>query len=97
MRVSIGDHFSNVPHVLPMPLTLRPRPRPIHYIVRHSVHDFFFVVVVVVDVFVVVCHGSEVLRGGSSIYFLAWFTIVFDFFSCLFLWNSQIFSSYAST
>ncbi|KAG0060414.1 hypothetical protein BGZ89_012290 [Linnemannia elongata] len=32
MRVSIGDHFSNVPHVLPMPLTLRPRPRPIHYI-----------------------------------------------------------------
>ncbi|KAG0375656.1 hypothetical protein BGX24_008827 [Mortierella sp. AD032] len=32
MRVSIGDHFSNHPHVLPMPLTLRPRPRPIHYI-----------------------------------------------------------------
>ncbi|KAG0290340.1 hypothetical protein BGZ96_006165 [Linnemannia gamsii] len=32
MRVSIGDHFSNVLHVLPMPLTLRPRPRPIHYI-----------------------------------------------------------------
>ncbi|KAF9900489.1 hypothetical protein EC991_007299 [Linnemannia zychae] len=32
MRVSIGDHFSNHPYVLPMPLTLRPRPRPIHYI-----------------------------------------------------------------
>ncbi|KAK3832889.1 MAG: hypothetical protein JOS17DRAFT_816006 [Linnemannia elongata] len=32
LRVSIGDHFSNVLRVLSMPLTLRPRPRPIHYI-----------------------------------------------------------------
>ncbi|KAG0047961.1 ER membrane protein complex subunit 7, partial [Gryganskiella cystojenkinii] len=31
-RVSVGEHFSGNKKFLPMPLTLRPRPRPIHYI-----------------------------------------------------------------
>ncbi|KAF9921217.1 hypothetical protein FBU30_008797 [Linnemannia zychae] len=32
MRMSIGDHFSSRDSVLVMPLVLRPRPRPMHYI-----------------------------------------------------------------
>ncbi|KAF9422174.1 hypothetical protein BGZ94_008638 [Podila epigama] len=31
-RVSIGDHWSSQHNELPMPLVLRPRPRPIHYV-----------------------------------------------------------------
>ncbi|KAF9947409.1 hypothetical protein BGZ72_010583, partial [Mortierella alpina] len=31
-RMSVSDHFSSYQQTLPMPLTLRPRPRPMHYI-----------------------------------------------------------------
>ncbi|GJJ78688.1 ER membrane protein complex subunit 7 [Entomortierella parvispora] len=31
-RVSVGDHFSDRQQYMPLPLILRPRPRPIHYI-----------------------------------------------------------------
>lgn len=33
-RVSVGDHWSSRHRPLSMPLTLKPQPRPIHYIVR---------------------------------------------------------------
>ncbi|KAF9324248.1 hypothetical protein BG006_000725 [Podila minutissima] len=35
-RVSVGDHWSDQHRSLPMPLTLKPRPRPIHYIPPES-------------------------------------------------------------
>lgn len=38
LHVSVGGHWSSQRRPLPMPLTLKPQPRPFHYIVTANMH-----------------------------------------------------------